>query len=339
VILAGGALGATLLVQREVVSVEVRSGQLVRAFDARGWVVWQRNMGEVVRDNNLDNSLRTAGRGERRQNDYLILPAPGRRGSDVVLATRQARGADRVWRLDTRGRTRWVRTLRWTPPVMAHTGNLKCMFEAPVAWNRDSVQAIALNVRDGDWSSTSIQFITPGGDSLGTYYHPGQLEYVSSGDMDGDGRRELILMGKNNRAPEDPTFAAGDPGDSIYVSCLVMLEPPDVNGQAYPYTAWKDMPPAAEEGYLVIPPIRKGVDPALHSLNPGLPTGAGKARMELAIGDGRIFRLDAHLRPLSCGVGDKTLAAALAPTRAMGPLVYLSKGRRENIDLPILRGD
>jgi hypothetical protein len=93
-----------------------------------------------------------------------------------------------------------------------------------------------------------------------------------------------------------------------------------------------------EEAYLLIPPIKRGVDPVIRALNFGRSTAPGKARTELVISDGRIYQLDAHLRPLSCGVGDRTLAASLTPTRAMGPLVYLHGGIREDIDLPIERG-
>ena len=64
-------------------------------------------------------------------------------------------------------------------------------------------------------------------------------------------------------------------------------------------------------------------------------TAPDGARAELHLLDGRIYRLDPHLRPLSCEVGDRTLAASLAPTRPLGPLVYLHDGRRELIDMTI----
>ena len=323
-----------------IVDVEVANGQLARALDARGRLVWQRDMGEEVLPNYLGHLFAPVSELER-VNRHLIVPARWPWPANVILATQPPQGPGHLWRLGLGGRTRWERTLRWIPPRVVHTGDLKCMFQATTPWNRGERGAIAMNVRDADWSSTAIEFFGPAGDSLGAYYHPGQLEYRASMDLDGDGRTELILSGKNNRAKEDRSFLAEDPGED-WVDCLVMLEPPRVDGQAYPYTGWVGMPPAREEGYLLIPPLRPG--PAKHlqrpvivKLNLGQAAVPGRARVELQIEDGRIYQLDCHLRPLSCGVGDQTWAATLAPTRALAPLIYVHDGRREAIDLPIRR--
>jgi hypothetical protein len=117
----------------------------------------------------------------------------------------------------------------------------------------------------------------------------------------------------------------------VYLDCAVMLEPPEVNGQGYPYGNWPGMPRAREEGYLLLTPLRRGIRPRIWKVNLGNP-------IELALTDGRIYRLDAHLRPISCGVGDFTLADTLAPTRAVAPLLYIHNGRRERIDLPVRKG-
>jgi hypothetical protein len=303
-------------------------------------VVWERDLGEDVRPNYLGHAFSPAN--ELAAVDrHLILPAHWPRASGVVVATQPSQGSDHVWRLGADGRTIWKRTLRWMPPREPHLGRLKCMFQALTPWNQGR-QAIAMNVRDVDWGATAIQFITPDGDSLGTYHHPGHLEYRGSADLDGDGRVELVLTGPNNRAREERDFLAEDPGED-YIDCIVMLEPPEVNGQAYPYNGWVGLPHALEDGYLLIPPLRKGPakymqDATIVKVNFGEGTAPGQARVELQTRDGRIFQLDGHLRPLSCGVGDRSYADSLAPTRALGPLLYIHRGRREFIDLPVQRG-
>jgi hypothetical protein len=122
------------------------------------------------------------------------------------------------------------------------------------------------------------------------------------------------------------------------MDCVVMLEPPLVAGQAYPYRNWAAAPPASEEGYLLLSPLRPGLRPFIHRLSFTPPHPHEEARAELVLTDGRIYRLDRHLRPLSCTVGDSTEASRLAPTRPMAPLLYLRDGRREFIDLPVRRG-
>jgi hypothetical protein len=245
--------------------------------------------------------------------------------------------------LDRSGRTRWSHTLRWVPSLQSHAGYLSAVSEIATVWNVSKGPAIAVNVRQGNWGSTAIQFISPQGDSLGAYYHPGHLEFISSADVDGDGRVEMVINGKNNDAPRGSAFWPGDAGPDAYAECLVLLESPQVNGQGFPYARWGGMPHACEEAYLLIPPLRPGSFPHpretdIMRISFGRSSLDGEAKIEVSIADGRIYLLDGHLRPLSCGAGDRTPAAELAPTRAAAPLLYLREGRIEKIDLPVQRG-
>lgn len=342
-VLAGLTLGLSPLLQPPIVDAELdeMNNCLLRAHDARGAVVWERDLGEAVRPNYLGSAFSAANEWVT-VNRHLVLPARWPQASGVVVATKPSQGPGHLWRLGAGGRTVWKRTLRWMPPRTPHLGYLTCVFQVLTPWNDGRRQAMALNVRDVDWGSTAIQFFTPDGDSLGAYHHPGHLEYQTSADLDGDGRVELILTGRNNRAREQRDFLPEDPGED-YIECILMLEPPDVNGQAYPYNGWVGMPHANEEGYLLIPPLRKGPrvigeSPVICKTDFSVATAPGTARVELATKDGRIFELDGHLRPLSCGVGDRTFADSLAPTRALGPLLYIYRGRLEFIDLPVQRG-
>lgn len=340
---AGLTLGLSPLLQPAIVDAELdeTNNRLLRAHDARGAVVWERDLGEDVRPNYLGHAFSSAAEWVA-VSRHLVLPARWPQASGVVVATLPSQGPGHLWRLGAGGRTVWKRTLRWMPPSTPHLGYLMCVFQALTPWNDGRRQAMALNVRDSDWGSTAIQFFTPDGDSLGAYHHPGHLEYQTSADLDGDGRVELIMTGRNNRAREERSFLPEDPGEN-YIECIMMLEPPEVNGQAYPYSGWAGMPRAAEDGYLLIPPLRKGPrvlgeSAVICKTDFSEATAPGTARVELVTKDGRIFELDGRLRPLSCGVGDRTFADSLAPTRALGPLLYIHRGKLELIDLPVQRG-
>lgn len=325
----------------EMVSVDVTNERLVEAVDRRGHVLWHRKMEDVVAPN-YHSSIVTERPGLQSSTPQLVV-RDERNGPMAILSTIPVQGPGRAIAIGTRGQDRWEHPLRWIQPITVHTGNLKSAFQAETIWNENGKPAVILNVRDGNWGSTSIQFFSLTGDSLGAYYHPGHLEFVASGDFDDDRRTEILLNGKNNRAAHGTMFWPGESRPDAYAECLVMLETPEVNGQAYPYNAWSDMPPAREEAYLLIPPLREDhfAWPHLMSIDHasfGVAGQEGHPCMTIQVGDGRIYSLDSHLRPLSCGVGDHTIASELAPTRAAAPLLYFRHGKPESIELIVQRG-
>lgn len=337
------ATGAALqLRQGEMVTVRVSSEHLVTAFDARGHLLWQRQFAERIRPNwrsqiQTDRAWRSV--------DVPPLLVKDARGRPLaILVTVPDQGPGRVLAMDGRGRERWSRPLRWTAPRVTHAGNLTTAFQAATDWNGTGRTAIVLNVRDGNWSSTSIQFFSTEGESLGAYLHPGHLEFLATGDIDGDGRVELVLNGKNNDAPRDPAFWPGPPPpDDAYGECLLMLETPVVGGQAFPARRWESQPEAREDAYLLLPPLQAAAfaDPhgsAIARLVLGRADAPGGPRHEVSLVDGRIYTLDGRLRPLSCTAGDHTPASERAPVRAAAPLLYFQGGRAEAIDLPVERG-
>jgi signal transduction histidine kinase len=325
VILIAAAAGATRLAQPPVMSLDVDPNQRVlRARDARGALVWQREMDQDVLPNFRGSVVGRKG-GFDLKDRQLVLPG----GGGAIVATQPPEGPARLRRLAPDGADVWTRTLRWIPPRTPHEGHLKAVFIVPLRWDRPPVASLAVNVRDADYSSTCIEFFTPRGDSLGAYYHPGQMEFEAVADVDGDGREEALFRVINNAAMEDTGFVPG--GSNVYLDGLALLKPPGVNGQAYPYTNWPGAPRAREEAYLLFPPLRRGVRPAIVRVTLG-----GSAEVQLA--DGRIYHLDRRLRPVSCGVGDFTTADSLAPTRALAPLLYIHDGTPERIEVPVRRG-
>ncbi|MBK6897799.1 MAG: ATP-binding protein [bacterium] len=331
-------LGWSATRQPVIVSAGAAGPRVLCAYDAGGSRLWQCDLGADI----VPNFLRPAS--DPRPSDTVVDPplvvtGAGPADSRIVVATEGVAGPGGVVCLDGRGRTRWSRTLAWEPPAPAYTGALVCVFVARSVWNDDGRPLLVLNVRDQEHSATALQFLDVDGVRLGAYHHPGHLEWDSSSDLDGDGRTEILLRGFNNDAGTDTLFLADEPPPGFYAPCLLLLETPEVAGQAYPYRGWRDLPPAREQAYLLIPPLDSYAadDLRIEKVNCSSPAAPGGARLEVVVQDGRVYELDAELRPLACRVGDNTRAARLAPLEALGPLVHLRRGVIEYIRVPVRR--
>lgn len=336
-LLALAAASRLLVGPRPVASVDADNTSLVRALDTKGRVVWQRDLGEPATPNWRATWSADNPRALPRAPHPLLTGADGG-VSDVILATRPPQGPGHLWRLGANGIVVWRHTLAWERPRVVHTGNLRSVFQMLVPWDARVPQAVAVNVRDEDYSSTAIQFFSTDGESLGAYYHPGQLEYVDATDLDGDGRPEVLLAGMNNVLAEEPAFLGGGAGPVPTVGCVLALTPPRVDGQAFPWLTWPRLPHASEYAYLAIPPLPHRVDAGVVRMHV-VPAGpSGSARLEVQLGDGRIYRLDERLRPIDCGVGDRTPTDSLLPVRFARPLWYLRGGALDSIDVPVRRG-
>lgn len=328
------AVGLTVLLARprqfEFQTVRMVDATTVEASDRNGRPVWTRNLGETVLTNDPAGTLATTGRLNISKGPLVIRR--GNRGErGVLLATQALNGPGRLWFVGRR--TSWSHTLRWHVPVQRHLGSLVSVWQRLVPWDDGEESVLALCVQDGTYSATSVQFFTTGFDSLGAYYHDGHLWYRAADDFDGDGRTEVLLFGVNNPAMDDPSVVPRR--QEAYLDCLALLEIPAVSGQAYPSKEWPGMPPAAEEGYLIVTPLRDGIRPLIRRIDLADPRSGDASPIEVWIADGRIYHLDGRLRPLSCTTRDFTPARELAPTRPIAPLVYFSRGEREAIDLVV----
>lgn len=337
------ALGAAWQFRHlDMVSVSVTDERLVQAVDSRGRVIWHRSMPERVMPNY--RSIVMTEQPSRNAATPQLVTVDDSNRPIAVLSTLADRGPGRVVALDRSGDMRWEYALAWTAPGTVREGSLISAFQAETIWNPDGRRAVVINVRDRNWSSTSIQFLDMRGGRLGDeYLHPGHVEFVASADFDGDGRTEILLNGKNNDAGHHTEFWPGENVAGAYVECLILLENPVVGGQAFPYRRWAGIGPAHEEAYLLIPPLAAAsfADPKLTQITrlaTGRTTVGNGPCIEISIADGRIYRLDKRLRPLSCSIGDHTPASDSAVTAPATSLMYFHEGQLEKIDLPIHGG-
>ncbi len=176
--------------------------------------------------------------------------------------------------------------------------------------------AFIAHVRAANYSDSATEFFTADFESLGAYYHHGHLTVRLATDLDGNGRTDILLVGVNNSAAGDTTIFPRR--QSVFIDCLALLEAPDVSGQSYPATNWPGMERAREKGYLLFPPLVEGTRPIIRRIDLADAGRDDGVRFDVVLEDGRMYRLDERLRPLSCATGDHTLARRLAPTPAGG---------------------
>ncbi|MFH1143090.1 MAG: ATP-binding protein [Candidatus Eisenbacteria bacterium] len=317
----------------EIVTAEIVNPTTIRTLGERGQVIWERDLGEAIIENSGGSLIFVDGELVRERLSPLVLRNARGRARGILLATQPDAGDCRLRLIRPGAQDRWVRTMRFKPPASEPTSRSFSQSQMQCRWG-DGRDVAAVTVRDRWYAATTVQFISFEGESLGAYYHPGHLNPICSGDIDMDGREEVLLSGINNFAKHDSTIVPSACED--YVDCMVMLEPPAVNGQAWPWHGWNDMDAAREEAYLLIPPLGpRERGEIFHVDVSAAPRPPGAPAIEVRLADGRIYRTDEHLRPFSCLIGDFTAAESLIVRYEHFPLVYFFNGRRETIEVPI----
>jgi signal transduction histidine kinase len=332
---AGGGLGPGLVNPFSEPPAEILTmDDVVICRDSQARVLWKTRLHEPVSDNTprdrmTSDGLYTAGV----KDAQVLLRDSGQRPKGIVVATRPTAGSGSLWFLNTRGGIRARHRLRWDPFPGTPISNLHSPWRMQVPWPGSDSPVTAVHVRNQDYGATVTEFFTASGDSLGAYYHHGHLKFRLADDLDGDGKVEVLLWGINNDAAADTAFPTLS--HEQYVECVLMLEIPKVSGQGYPYDLWPDIPPADEEGYLLIPPLTHAPRPLIYEINVGdAQAGAGRT-IEIVIGDGRIYLCDEHLLPRSCETGDRTEARRLARESGAIPAVYFRHGRRQEMSFSL----
>jgi signal transduction histidine kinase len=329
-----GVLTATAIQRpRDIATVERVDPSIVRTLDARGVIVWNTDLHEPVLRNLSGGFEARADGWVRQENPHLVCKDHHGRLAGILVATQPEQGPSRLHMLGPDSRELWVRPLVFQRPTGVLTGRSTSDWQAIVRWGGRVEPVAAVAVRDRWERSSTAQFITLTGDSLGAYYHPGHLCFGASGDLDGDGRGEVLLYGVNNFAQYDRSVVPDSCLD--YVDCVIVLEPPAVQGQAWPYRDWPTMPPAREEGYLLVPPLDPQARQQISRIDV-VGAGIGARAVEVRVTDGRICILDGRARPLACAFGDYTPAESLAVGQSRLPFVYFAQGVRSDIEVPII---
>ncbi len=318
-----------------VTSIELAERRVLRAHDVEGRLLWARSMpGAVVGS--------TSGpKGE------LIIDSPkvikvGDEVRGVSVATYGAGPDDpgALWLLSPDdGRPLWKWPLAWQRPVNAQS-SLRANWTALLPWPGREEPIIALNVSDSGWYGTAMQFLDLAGRTLGTYHHPGSFRVVLPLAADADHPLRYVLAGLNSSARFVRDLTPFETRE--HLGCVVILQPPDLSGQGYPYSEglpeprdWPGMPRARELSYLAIPLIH----PDLSSRIMGLSSSRGsdgELTLTVITVDGRYYFLDEDLRPRSCYVQTNTVADSL---QARGearflPLMLIKDGRTDWVTVP-----
>lgn len=319
------------------VSLTIRGRSALAAYDERGRLLWSRSLGDEIMENqpvedspwvDIHPLHSPSGQGQLQTNPLAVYDARDRI-QFIAVSTQPAQGPGRLRLLDSRGRLVWDRDLRWERPLHESLGHLICPWQVVLPWAPSKRNVLMYNIRDGSNTPSCMQFVTLQGDSLGAYYHWGHLYFVAASDLDGDGREEILLYGINNYASGDTTIFRRNP--QVYIYCLALLEIPGVSGQSYPCREWPGVPPAREKAYLLIPPLESGLSYFILRLELSGVDEKGARVIDLSLSDGRIYRLDGNLLPLSLRTGDFTRAQQETPHMPCGPLVHFTRGQRTDI--------
>jgi predicted Ser/Thr protein kinase len=302
-----------------VQSVEVTDSRVLRAKDVAGNTAWVRALPAPLATRLLEPG------------GAWTLDAPkilswGGQVHGVVAATAGGSAAEGsgIWCLAAPdGQPVWHWDATWHRPVNA-MGTLQVLCTALIPWPGREDPAIAVVMWDRPWYGSAVQFLDAQGQSLGTYYHPGALEYISALAPGPGGATVYVLAGLNSSARF--VHELNPRGGRAHCGCLVLLRPPDVSGQGFPYSEglpeardWPGMPRANEIAYVAIPLLHPSFDARVNALDIGKdPDGTTKITARTA--DGRYFFFDETLRPLSCYVRTNSVADSL---QALGQAQFL----------------
>lgn len=318
--------------QGDMVAVEVFQGRNLRAIGSTGNVLWARNFKDRIWPN---------GRWNTENRPPTILTRNGR-PVGVVISLWPDTGPGSLLFLGAEdGEDFWSREAAWGVEPINANGPLFYDWTAPVSWPGENDGVLAAGLLDGDYYAFCLQFLTFGNDHLGSYYHPGPLTYCDRIDLGGPAP-SILLFGANSSARfvrELVPFEA-----AVHPGCVVLLDPSQVEGQAYPYSEglpehrdWPGMVRARERSYLLIPPILPSQSSGVTGLKVDLDPLYGFT-IQANVQDGRFITLDSDLIPISVFLGLGTPADSLfkAGSGDFLPCLLIREGKMEFVTPPII---
>ncbi|MCJ7458364.1 MAG: ATP-binding protein [candidate division Zixibacteria bacterium] len=116
--------------------------------------------------------------------------------------------------------------------------------------NGDGGKEIIVNSKHNPWFPDQLVILDRNGIKKAEYWHPGAINCLYCTDFDGDGKKEIILGGTNNRMG--------------WCAIVSVLASDRVSGQAMPYTARKEIEKAKEKWYVIFPNIKKRLPDQSH---------------------------------------------------------------------------
>ena len=234
----------------------------------------------------------------------------------VLVATTKAPPNGMFIILDRRGRRRGEAVMTWAYELPESSAALRSWCQVRLDASELPEAKYVAEVRIGDLSPTSMQFLDDKAQVLGAYYHDGHLKVSECRDFDGDGNDELLLYGINNQGWRDSSIVACEPG--TWFGCAILVEPAERIGQATGRPFGNRLVPYPEDVYLMIPPPWCGFQPEANVVSATITTerSGGPERIDLVMDDGRIVSTDMTLYPTAWEAGPSTPAAA-APHMAV----------------------
>ena len=274
-------------------AIEVVEIQTARAVSESGGFLWTRRMPGRIWPN---------GGWERADRPHTIVERDGR-ASGVVLSVWSETDPGSLWFLNAEnGETIWTHKADWGVAPVNAKGPALYDWNVLARWPGREEKVLVAGLLDGDFYSSAVQFITLENEVLGTYCHPGVILYCDQIAL-ADGGAGILFFGSNSSSRFVRTLVPFE--TAIHPGCIILLELPDVDGQAFPYSQglpeerdWPGMPAAREQSYLLVPPLKPDLKSSVDWVTV-VRNGKGEVSLRANVTDGRIIALDRNLRPAS----------------------------------------
>jgi hypothetical protein len=185
------------------VETAVLASTQLKAFGARGNLLWERPLGELTK------SMRSDAIGPMKAGDYwrsdttIVADMNGDGANDVVaVVTTAMPWNDQVLVFDGRGNELW----RFAPGRPLTWGERRFDNHYVVNWVMGPVlvdgRRLLVVSASNEFFPCQITLLDSGtGTMVGEFWHPGMLESGLISDVDSDGRPDLVLGGFNNPGP------------------------------------------------------------------------------------------------------------------------------------------
>ncbi|MEZ4651443.1 MAG: hypothetical protein R3E97_22145 [Candidatus Eisenbacteria bacterium] len=266
-----------------------------------------------------------------------VIRGPGGRVELVAASVLENGTSSRLLALDpTSGKPRWSQVAGFAESGVSD-GPFLYVDVSWSGWN----ETLLATVHAGSWYLSGTQLLdAESGAVQGVYYHPGHLHHGPTLDLDGDGTPSIVLFGDNSSARFDSEFVPFP--TERHCGAVVLLDPNQFSGQAYPYSEipsrpdWTKEPRATERAYLCIAPIDESTDANVLRVTVAPPDGPRPGVVEARLADGRIVLMDQELRPYSVySILDYPAEVMERDGALESRFVYIVGGREQMLFSPI----